>query len=156
MRACGSRSATTCLETIPTWGESITWTGRYPGRTAIASLQPLVNLARLTGRAGDPEGAQRRFDGISRAAHNGGSATVHATSVSFDGFTATDSDRSKVSPWLRALLREDNTRALAAQPQAGRAIHRPTTGGNLHPNLTPPAGEAICPCPPLPSPTPAS
>jgi hypothetical protein len=84
------------------------------GRIAIASLQPLVNLARLTRRAGDPEGAYGEFEAIDRAAHHGGTATIHGTSVSFHGFTAAEGDRSKVSPWLRTLLREDGTRALAA------------------------------------------
>jgi thiopeptide-type bacteriocin biosynthesis protein len=83
------------------------------GRTAIASLQPLVNLARLISRAGDPERAYRTFDAINSAVHNGGGAMIHGTTISFDGFTAA-ADRSKVSPWLRVLLREDGTRALAA------------------------------------------
>ncbi|MGH3692883.1 MAG: thiopeptide-type bacteriocin biosynthesis protein [Pseudonocardiaceae bacterium] len=91
------------------------------GRTAIASLQPLVNLARLTSRTGDPEGAYRAFEGINRAVHDGGSAAVHGKSICFDRFTATDGDRSKVSPWLRVLLREDATRALAAAGHWGKA-----------------------------------
>lgn len=91
-----------------------------PGRAAIASLQPLVNLARLTGRAGDPDGAYRALDGIHRAAHVGGSAEIHGTSVSFDRF-AIDSDRSTVSRWLRGVLRDDGTRALAAAGHWTRA-----------------------------------
>lgn len=84
------------------------------GRTAIASLQPLVNLARLTSRAGDPDGAYRALRAIDQAARHGGNATIHGTTVPFDEFIATDGDRSKLDPWLQVLLREDGTRALAA------------------------------------------
>ncbi|MFI6098165.1 thiopeptide-type bacteriocin biosynthesis protein [Lentzea sp. NPDC051213] len=84
------------------------------GRTAIASLQPLVNLARLTTRAGDPEGAYRALHAIDQAARHGGNATIHGTSVPFDEFIAADGDRSKLDPWLQVLLREDGTRALTA------------------------------------------
>jgi hypothetical protein len=87
------------------------------GRTSIASLQPLVNLARLERRAGAADSAFRTLDGINRAVRDGGSALVHGTSVSFDGFIAPDGDRSKVDPWLRTLLRGEGTRALAG---AGR------------------------------------
>ncbi|SMD23893.1 thiopeptide-type bacteriocin biosynthesis domain-containing protein [Lentzea albidocapillata] len=84
------------------------------GRTAIASLQPLVNLARLTSRAGDPEGAYRALHAIDQAARHGGNATIHGTSIPFDEFIATDGDRSELDRWLQVLLREDGTRALAA------------------------------------------
>ncbi|MYV98367.1 thiopeptide-type bacteriocin biosynthesis protein [Streptomyces sp. SID3343] len=83
------------------------------GPIAIAALQPLVNLARLTARAGDPGGAYRAFADINRAVHHGGDARVHHLTVNFDDFT-TPQDRSQVDGWLHVLLREDGTRALAA------------------------------------------
>lgn len=91
------------------------------GRVAIAALQPLVNLARLSGRAGDPQGAFRAFIEIDRAVHDGGTATVHGKAIAFDGFSASSADRAEVSPWLRVLLREDGTRALAATGDWNRA-----------------------------------
>ncbi|MEO3861334.1 thiopeptide-type bacteriocin biosynthesis protein [Acrocarpospora sp. B8E8] len=91
------------------------------GRTAIASLQPLVNLARLDIRAGAPEGAYRALDQIYHAVHHGGSADIHGMSISFDGFTAGNADRAKVSPWLWDLLLQDGTRALVAAGQWAKA-----------------------------------
>lgn len=82
--------------------------------TAIASLQPLVNLARLTKHGGNPETAYHDLATIHRAAHHGDTALIHGKSVSFDGFTASENDRSTVDLWLRRLMREDGTRALTA------------------------------------------
>ncbi|MEU9891098.1 thiopeptide-type bacteriocin biosynthesis protein [Sphaerisporangium sp. NPDC051017] len=84
------------------------------GRTAIASLQPLINLARLDGRAGDPDTMFQTLDQINRAVNHGGSAEVHGTSICFDGFTITAADGAKVKTWLRNVLRQDGTRALVA------------------------------------------
>lgn len=84
------------------------------GRTAIASLQPLVNLARLTNRTGDHERAYRELDAINQAVRHGGDAVIHDRTVSFDGFTTAENNWSIVDKWLRSLLREEGTRALAA------------------------------------------
>lgn len=78
------------------------------------SCHQVATPACLTGRAGNTEDAYRAFDAINRSVHNGGSAMIHGTSVPFDGFIAHDGDWSRVSPWLRVLLCEDGTRALAA------------------------------------------
>jgi len=85
------------------------------GVAVIPSLQPLVNLARLTRRSGDPEGAHREFEAINHAVHNGGSVMLHGELVDFDGLII---DRSStLDSWLRDIMREDGTRALVAAGQ---------------------------------------
>lgn len=84
------------------------------GPSVIASLQPLVNLARLTRRAGDAEGAHREFEAINHAVHNGGKVVIHGFLVDFDSLLA---DMSTVDRWLRQVMREDGTRALVAAGQ---------------------------------------
>lgn len=92
------------------------------GPTAIASLQPLVNLARLVGRAGNPDGAYEALHAMNHALnHGGGSAQIHGRSVSFDAFATTSSDRREAVPWLRTVLLEDGTRLLVATGQWTRA-----------------------------------
>jgi hypothetical protein len=87
------------------------------GRTVIASLQPLVNLARLTARTGDPTGTYRELTALDRALHDGGSIRIHGTAVSFEGFTAAGTDRIEALAWLRVVLVEDGTRLLASTDQ---------------------------------------
>jgi thiopeptide-type bacteriocin biosynthesis protein len=92
------------------------------GVAAIPSLQPLVNLARLTRRAGDPEGAYREFEAINHAVHNGGKVIIHGEAIDFDGLII---DRaSTVDHWLRDVMRDDGTRALVAAGQWTRAATR--------------------------------
>ncbi|MFF7166914.1 hypothetical protein ACFZBP_36970 [Streptomyces sp. NPDC008086] len=91
------------------------------GRTAIASLQPLVNLARLTHRAGDPHGAYHALHAMNHAVHHGGNALVHGTTIPFDHFVTTDADRQEATTWLRAIMLEDGTRLLASTGQWTRA-----------------------------------
>ncbi|WP_308288460.1 thiopeptide-type bacteriocin biosynthesis protein [Streptomyces macrolidinus] len=106
------------------------------GRTAIASLQPLVNLARLTHRAGDAEGAYQALHSLDHAVHHGGDAFVHGTSLSFDNFVESGADRREAARWLRALLREDSTRLLVATGQwakaASHAAMYDDSGERLH------------------------
>ncbi|OLZ45611.1 hypothetical protein BAY60_34265 [Prauserella muralis] len=83
--------------------------------SAIASLQPVVNLARLTRRAGDNQGAYRELEAINHAVRNGGAAVIHGDLVDFDGLIADRS--SEVDNWLRQVMREDGTRALVAAGQ---------------------------------------
>ncbi|MEW1659695.1 MULTISPECIES: thiopeptide-type bacteriocin biosynthesis protein [unclassified Streptomyces] len=97
------------------------------GPIAIASLQPLVNLARLTGRAGNPDNAYQVLHSMNHAVqHGAGSAQIHGRSVSFDAFTTTSTDRHKVVPWLRNVLLEDGTRLLVATNQWTRAAAHAT------------------------------
>lgn len=96
---------------------------RWPaaGRAAVDSLQPLVNLARLTGRAGDPSGAYRELHSLYWAVQHGGSALIHSTTISFDRFTAASEDRRVSAAWLRPLLLQDGTRLLASTGHWTRA-----------------------------------
>jgi hypothetical protein len=87
------------------------------GKTAIASLQPLVNLTRLTRRAGSPDGAYRELDQIERAFRAGGDALIHGERISFRGFTTADSEQSSVAKWMRTVMCDDGTRCLVT---AGR------------------------------------
>lgn len=90
-------------------------------RTAIAALQPIVNLARLDLRAHNPERAYQTLLQLQRAIHHGGDVEVRGTPICFDGFASSAAARTNVEPWLRTVLREDGTRALAAALQWQRA-----------------------------------
>lgn len=103
------------------------------GRVAIAALQPLVNLARLTHRAGDPLSAHRTYEALNRAVRHGGTAHIHGLAVDFDNFARSDSDRADVAAWLRTTLREDGTCALAATGDwAAAAAHAARYDDNPH------------------------
>lgn len=93
------------------------------GRTAIAALQPIVNLARLDLRAHNPERAYQTLLQLHRAIQHGGNVDVRGTPIHFDGFTTSAAARANVGPWLRTVLREDGTRALVAARQWQRAAH---------------------------------
>jgi thiopeptide-type bacteriocin biosynthesis protein len=85
------------------------------GVAVIPSLQPLVNLARLTRRVGDPEGAYRELEAINHAVHNGGKVMIHGEPIDFDGLII---DRpSTVDRWLRDVMCDEGTRALVAAGQ---------------------------------------
>jgi thiopeptide-type bacteriocin biosynthesis protein len=81
-------------------------------RPAIASLQPLINLARLDERAGNPSRAFHTLGQIDRAARTGGIAHIGGRTIDFARFLADDGQA--LDPFLRRVLREDGTRALAA------------------------------------------
>ncbi|WP_218150834.1 thiopeptide-type bacteriocin biosynthesis protein [Actinokineospora terrae] len=85
------------------------------GAAAIAALQPLVNLARLTSRSGDPQGAVRELGALKSALHNGGTLVIHGQDVDLDGLLASMS--TSVESWLRHVLLHEGTRALAAAGQ---------------------------------------
>jgi thiopeptide-type bacteriocin biosynthesis protein len=82
------------------------------GLAAVAALQPLVNLARLDIREGQPRRAWHGLEQIRRAARDGGTAEVGGTSFSLDGIAGADAP--PVATWLRGVLLQDATRALAA------------------------------------------
>ena len=86
--------------------------GPVTGRVAIASLQPLVNLARLDLRAGHPDRAYRALTQIAEAARHGSAVEVHGRSFTLPAGIPADTDA--VTPWLREVLLHDGTRALAA------------------------------------------
>ncbi|QFZ20514.1 thiopeptide-type bacteriocin biosynthesis protein [Saccharothrix syringae] len=84
------------------------------GRIAIAGLQPLVNLARLAQRTGNPQHCYDTLVQVDHAVRSGGTVDVAGRTIPFDSFIAPGGDRDPVEAWLRRTLREDGTRALAA------------------------------------------
>jgi hypothetical protein len=95
------------------------------GDTAIASLQPIVNLVRLTARTGDPQAAFQQLMSVHRAARDGGSVTVHGQAIDLTGFT-TDAGLDHIQPWLHDLLLDDGTRLLVAAGQWHEAAEHAT------------------------------
>lgn len=89
------------------------------GAAVIPSLQPLVNLARLTRRAGDPEGAYRELEAINRAIRGGGKVMIHGEPIDFNGLIV--DCPSTVDRWLRGVMYDDGTRALAGAGQWANA-----------------------------------
>jgi thiopeptide-type bacteriocin biosynthesis protein len=85
--------------------------GPVTGRVAIASLQPLVNLARLDIRAGQLDLAYQALVQIAEAARHGGVVEVHGRTFTLGSLIA---DADAVAPWLRGVLLHDGTSALAA------------------------------------------
>jgi thiopeptide-type bacteriocin biosynthesis protein len=86
--------------------------GPVTGRVSIASLQPLVNLARLDIRAGHPDRAYQALTQIAEAARHGGAVEVHERS--FTVLAGIPAGTDAVNPWIREVLLHDGTRALAA------------------------------------------
>ncbi|MGW0711235.1 hypothetical protein ACWD4G_35650 [Streptomyces sp. NPDC002643] len=95
------------------------------GDTAIASLQPIVNLVRLTARTGAPQAAFQQLMNVHRATHDGGSVTVHGQAIDLTGFT-TDAALDHIQPWLHDLLLDDGTRLLVAAGQWHQAAEHAT------------------------------
>ncbi|MFF3750348.1 hypothetical protein ACFYYH_07790 [Streptomyces sp. NPDC002018] len=98
------------------------------GDSAIACLQPIVNLMRLTARAGDPRAAYQQLMSVHRAVHDGGTVTVHGHPIDLTGFT-TDATLDHIRPWLHTLLLEDGTRLLVATGQWPQAAEHATAYG---------------------------
>lgn len=96
------------------------------GDTAIASLQPTVNLVRLTARTGDSQAAYQQLMSVHRAAHEGGTVTVHGQPIDLTGFT-TKATLDHIQPWLHDLLLDDGTRLLVAAGQWRQAAEHATT-----------------------------
>ncbi|MFE4059373.1 hypothetical protein ACFXP3_24275 [Streptomyces sp. NPDC059096] len=95
------------------------------GDNAIACLQPIINLVRLTARAGNPRAAYQQLMSLHRAIHDGGTATIHGHPIDLTDFT-TDETLNHIQPWLRTLLLEDGTRLLAATGQWPQAAEHAT------------------------------
>ncbi|OIJ97771.1 hypothetical protein BIV25_13265 [Streptomyces sp. MUSC 14] len=90
------------------------------GDTAIAALQPLVNLIRLTARAGQKNTAYDQLTALHHAVHHGGPATVHGHTIDLADFTD-DATRQHIRPWLRFVMLDDGTRLLASTAQWTKA-----------------------------------
>jgi hypothetical protein len=93
---------------------------------AIAALQPVVNLIRLTARAGDRDAAYQQLIGLHGAVHHGGTVTIYGEALDFTGFTTAETIRH-ITPWMRTLMVEDGTRLLASTGQWARAARHATT-----------------------------
>jgi thiopeptide-type bacteriocin biosynthesis protein len=91
-----------------------------PGNVAVAGLQPLVNLARLDIRDGRPSRGWEGLDQIRQAVRDDGCADVHGSAFRLDGYT-TAASMNVIARWLRGVLLQDGTRALAATGDWGRA-----------------------------------
>jgi len=111
--------------------------GPVTGRVAIASLQPLVNLARLDLRAGHRDRAYQALTQIAEAARRGGAVDVHGCSFTLPAVPAgIPADANAVTSWLRGVLLDDATRALAAgghwDQAAEHAARHDDHPGRLH------------------------
>jgi len=98
-------------------------------QAAIAALQPLINLARLHGRANRPETMYRVLTDIAHALEHDSSREIHDTTITLDGLTA-PCDAEPVRTWYRTVLLREGTRALAATADWARtaahaALHDP-------------------------------
>ncbi|MFF2331234.1 MULTISPECIES: hypothetical protein [unclassified Streptomyces] len=82
-----------------------------PGMSAIRSLEPVVNLARLQIRAGQADEGRQRLLDLYVAIEAGTAARFEGVVVPAD-FTATDEDRREVRAWLWRVLIADGTRTL--------------------------------------------
>ncbi len=96
------------------------------GRVAIASLQPLINLARLDERAGNPLRAFHTLSLIDSVARTGGTADIAGRTIDFAYFLTSGHDRGDLDAFLRRVLRDDGTRALAAAGQWARTVDHAT------------------------------
>ncbi|MCD0449331.1 thiopeptide-type bacteriocin biosynthesis protein [Actinocorallia sp. API 0066] len=128
-RACGAWNLAALIAAdsgLPGLAADLCWRQHHvlrrlwplPGRAAIAALQPLVNLARLHGRARRPHLMYEALTGIARTLNNGVGIDLHNTRVTLDGFTT---DTSEARAWYREVLAQDGTRALAATGDWSRA-----------------------------------
>ncbi|MBW4722280.1 thiopeptide-type bacteriocin biosynthesis protein [Saccharothrix obliqua] len=106
------------------------------GRPAIAGLQPLVNLARLAQRTGEPQHAYDALVRIEHAVDSGAAVGIAGREIPFTDFIAPGGDHGTVKAWLRRTLREDGTRALIAagdwKKAADHASHYDDTPELLH------------------------
>jgi len=101
------------------------------GRVAIASLQPLINLARLDERAGNPLGAFHTLSLIDSVARTGGTADLAGRTIDFARFLAPSGDHDDLDAFLRRVLREEGTRVLAAAGHWPRTVEHATRYDDL-------------------------
>ncbi|MFF8732298.1 hypothetical protein ACF073_38430 [Streptomyces sp. NPDC015171] len=91
--------------------------GRLSGRTAVMSLMPLVNLARLQTRAGHGKLAYSLLNCLNDAARHRNKTGIDGRTVDLSALTGTDEDHRTVCQELYVTLLVDGARALA---QIGR------------------------------------
>ncbi len=110
---CGMPDLARCL----CWQQFDAFRAGWPLDAASARhcLEPLVNLARLHGRAGEGHNALRTLESLYGAVSAGGDAVVDGRRLAFDGLVAADEDRRAVRQWLWTVVLADGVRALASQ-----------------------------------------
>ncbi|MFF2779497.1 hypothetical protein ACFVU3_31945 [Streptomyces sp. NPDC058052] len=94
----------------------------FPAPTAIHALEPVINLARLRIRAGDPQDGLERLLHLVQAVSDGNPATFDGVRVPAD-LTHSPADRKKVRDWLWRVLLADGSRTLTS---AGRWVEAHT------------------------------
>ncbi|WP_432012711.1 hypothetical protein [Streptomyces cucumeris] len=105
------------------------------GDTAIAALQPMVNLVRLTARSGKKNAAYDQLTALHYAVHHGGTATARGHTIDLTGFTD-DATREHIRPWLRFLMLDDGTRLLTSTAQWAKAVAHAATYDDTPSQLT--------------------
>lgn len=81
--------------------------------TAVMSLMPLVNIARLLTRAGDGHAAYDLLTRLYRAARDRGTTEIHGTTIDLSTLIGTKEDHRKICQELWVALLVDGARALA-------------------------------------------
>jgi hypothetical protein len=92
-----------------------------PAMSAIRGLEPLINLARLQIRAGQPDDARQRLLDLYKAVGASGPATIDGITVPAD-LTRTAADRKEVRAWLWRVLLADGTRTLTTTGRWAEAL----------------------------------
>ncbi|MER5301323.1 hypothetical protein ABT039_17875 [Streptomyces lasiicapitis] len=105
------------------------------GDTAIAALQPLINLIRLTARTGQKSTAFDELTALHHAVHHGGAVTTRDHTIDLTGFTDA-ATRQHIRPWLRFVMLDDGTRLLASTAQWSRAAAHATSYDDTYDRLT--------------------
>ena len=99
------------------WEHTELYLGDLPltsGR-ACRALEPVVNLARLEIRAGQPGHALRILEGLLHGLRDGTPVRVHDRMLPLDRITRTENERAEVYQWAWSVYLGDGMRALAAQ-----------------------------------------
>ncbi|MGH3585897.1 MAG: hypothetical protein ACRDQ0_06205 [Pseudonocardia sp.] len=101
------------------WQHHYHYTDLQPWTAAEArrALEPLVNLARLRIRAGEPDTAITQLESVLEAVRHYGSADVEGRGIDLSRAIATDRDRNEICKWLWNVTLAEGIRALA---RAGR------------------------------------
>lgn len=92
-----------------------------PAMSAIRGLEPLVNLARLQIRAGNPDDGRQRLLDLYEGVDTGNSVAFEGIVVPA-GLTRSEEDRRNVRAWLWRVLLADGTRTLTTTGRWRQAL----------------------------------
>lgn len=96
-------------------------------KVAIFALQPLVNLARLAIRTGDPSGAYTMLKALFAATDHSEPVQILGRVCAVGALVTSDEERAELRRFLWAILLADGTRALCAAnrwPNVAHHLHR--------------------------------